>query len=148
MSSAVFVEVMGLFDELDVLYDKIAAVALDGMATGERRVLLERRERFARRFPTQGHELINDLAAEACPQELGGRLSHALANWLRISRAEAGRRIAEAEQLGPRQSLLGEPLPPILEATAAGQAEGEIGAEHITVIREFFHHLPDAVDAA
>jgi Domain of unknown function (DUF222) len=39
-------------------------------------------------------------------------------------------------------------LAPILEATAQGQADGEIGAEHIKVIREFFHHLPDSVGFA
>src|SRR3954470_10247907 len=98
MSSAVFEEVMGLFDELDVVYDKIQAAALDGLATGERRVLLQRRERFVRGFPSQGHQLINGMAAEATHQELGGRLSHALANWLRISRTEAARRIHEAEE--------------------------------------------------
>jgi hypothetical protein len=50
-----------------------------------------------------------------------------LANRLRISRAEAGRRIREADDLGPRQSVSGEPLPPRLEATGAAQRDGQIG---------------------
>jgi hypothetical protein len=147
MGSAVFDEHVMVYDDLDVALDKLDALSVDGLTTNERHVLLERRERVLRRLPGLGHELINGLAAEASHQELGGRLSHALANWLRISRAEAARRIHEAEELAPRRSLLGEPLEPVLTATAAGQRDGEIGTEHVRVIREFFHHLPDAVDA-
>ena len=38
-------------------------------------------------------------------------------------------------------------LPPALPATAAAQARGEIGADHVAVIRSFMNHLPAAVDA-
>ncbi len=65
---------------------------------------------------------------------------------LRISRGEAARRIHEANDLGPRQSVTGEPLPPRLEATAAAQRDGDIGAGHVAVIRGFWHRLPDFVD--
>ncbi len=40
----------------------------------------------------------------------------------------------------------GEPLPPVLEATAAAQRNGDLGAGHVAVIRSFFHRLPDFVD--
>jgi hypothetical protein len=53
--------------------------------------------------------------------------SHVLAYRQRISRGKAGRRIHEADDLGPRQSVIGEPLPPRLEATAAAQRDGQIG---------------------
>ena len=45
------------------------------------------------------------------PTELGGKLAPALANRLRITRAEASRRIHEAADLGERSALNGEPLP-------------------------------------
>jgi hypothetical protein len=90
--------------------------------------------------------LINLLAGQASDTELGGTLSGALANRLRISRAEASRRIHEADDLGPRQSITGEPLPPRLPATAAAQRAGEIGAAHVAVIRGFVHRLPQFVD--
>ena len=70
----------------------------------------------------------------------------ALANRLRISRAEASRRIHEAADLGERRALNGEPLPPVLPATAEAQRNGELGAGHVAVIRSFFHRLPDFVD--
>ncbi|WP_120312282.1 DUF222 domain-containing protein, partial [Mycobacterium mantenii] len=78
--------------------------------------------------------------------ELGGKLSWVLADRLHISRAEAGRRIAEAAELGPRRALSGEPLGPVLPATAAAQRDGAIGADHVAVIRRFFHQLPESVD--
>jgi hypothetical protein len=65
---------------------------------------------------------------------------------LRISRAEASRRIHEAEDLGERRALNGEPLPPVLSATAEAQRNGSIGAGHVAVIRSFVHRLPDFVD--
>ncbi len=59
---------------------------------------------------------------------------------------EASRRIAEAEDLGERRALTGEPLPAQLTATAAAQREGKIGREHIKEIQAFFKELSAAVD--
>jgi hypothetical protein len=69
-----------------------------------------------------------------------------LADRLRITKAEAGRRIAEAEDLGPRRSLTGAPLAALLTATAAAQCAGLIGDGHVKIIRSFFTHLPAEVD--
>ena len=77
---------------------------------------------------------------------MGGKLPSALADRLRISRAEASRRIHEAADLGERRALNGEPLEPVLPATAEAQRNGELGAGHVAVIRSFWHRLPDFVD--
>ena len=77
---------------------------------------------------------------------MGGKLSWALADRLHITRGEAGRRIADAADLGPRRALTGEPLEPLLPATAAVQRDGAIGVEHVAVIRRLFHQLPEFVD--
>ena len=69
--------------------------------------MLERLETVARRLPVPGHSVINQLVQQATPQELGGKLSHALADRLRISRGEANRRVAEAADLGPPYSATG-----------------------------------------
>ncbi len=69
-----------------------------------------------------------------------------LADRLPISRAEASRRVHEAADLGQRRALNGQALPPVLEATAAAQRDGDLGAGHVAVIRSFFHRLPDFVD--
>ena len=77
---------------------------------------------------------------------MGGKLAAALANRLRITRAEASRRIHEAADLGERTALNGEPLEPVLPATADAQRNGDLGAGHVAVIRSFWHRLPDFVD--
>jgi Domain of unknown function (DUF222) len=73
-------------------------------------------------------------------------LRSALADRLRITKADAGRRIAEAGDLGERRALTGEPLAPQLAATATGQRDGLVGDRHVKVIRNFFAHLPAEVD--
>jgi hypothetical protein len=111
-------------------------------------VLLERCERWRRRLPVPEHQLINQLARQATAEELGGKLSHKVAEWALISRAEASRRIKEATDLGPRQGLSEEPLAPMLAGTAAAQRQGQLGAGQVAVIRRFWHQLPSFVDIA
>jgi hypothetical protein len=55
--------------------------------------------------------------------------------------------IREAEQLGHRRAISGERLEPLLPTAAGKVRDGEIGAAHVTVIRDFFHQLPVAVPA-
>jgi hypothetical protein len=106
MSSVVFEQVRAVFDAI------AEHAGRDGgcWSTFELSEQLGRIETLGRMLPALGHELINRLGAEATAEELGGSLTHALANWLRISRAEGARRIGEAEDLGPRRALTGEPL--------------------------------------
>jgi hypothetical protein len=138
-----------IVERLDAFRDAVSGLlelSFDALTTPDCLALLTRLETEGRRLPVPGHALINQLARQADETELGGKLGHALANRLRISRGEAARRIHEAEDLGPRQSITGEVLPPRLEATAARQRSGDIGAGHIAVIRGFLHRLPDFVD--
>ncbi|EUA30759.1 hypothetical protein I552_9802 [Mycobacterium xenopi 3993] len=134
---------------LDALHEAVSGLvglSFDGLTTRQRFQLLERLERETRRLPVPRHELVNGIRQEAIPAEIGGKVSHALADRLRISRAEAARWIHEAEDLGQRRALTGEPLQPRLAAVAAGQRAGTIGAAHVAVIRTFLHHLPCWVD--
>ena len=87
----------------DVLHDAISSVlelSYDVLTTPECLALLERHELENRRLPQPGHALVNQVARQSDQTELGGKLAHALANRLRISRGEASRRIREAEDLG------------------------------------------------
>ena len=70
----------------------------------------DRLERVGRRLRAPQHTLINELHAQAGKEELGGTLREALANRLRIIKADAGQRIADAEDLGERRALTGEAL--------------------------------------
>lgn len=139
-------DIVEVFDALDADLERLCELSFDVFTTPERLRALERLERVARRPRTPQHTLTNQLGVQAGEDELGGTLRSALADRLRISKSEAGRRIAEAEDLGNRRALTGEPLAPVLPATAAAQREGLLGDEHVRVIRGFFAHLPVDVD--
>jgi hypothetical protein len=98
----------------DALHDAVSDVleaSSDVLTTPECLALLEHLETETRRLPAAGHALINQLARQGSETELGGKLSQALADRLRISRGEASRRIHEAADLGERKAVTGEPLP-------------------------------------
>ena len=140
-------EVVEVFDALRAGLKRALDLRCDALTTPEHLALLESCEWIRRCLPAVEHPLINQLSAQADGSELGGKLAPALANRLRISRSEASRRVHEAEDLGERRALTGEPLEPVLPATAAAQRNGALGAGHVAVIRGFFHRLPDVVDA-
>ncbi len=137
---------MQRYDALHDAVSDVLEVSPDALTTPECLALLQRLETETRRLPAAGHPLINQLAQQVSDTELGGTLSQALANRLRINRAEASRRVHDADDLGPRRAITGEPLPPLLPATAAAQRDGQLGAAHVAVIRSFCHRLPDFVD--
>jgi hypothetical protein len=139
-------EIVEVLDALETDYKRALDLTFDVLTTPERLRVLERWEQMRRWQPAVEHVLINQLAEQADPTELGGKLGPVLADRLRISRAEASRRIHEAADLGERRALNGEPLAPVLPATAAAQHNGDLGAGHVAVIRSFFHRLPDFVD--
>ena len=139
-------EIVEAFDALEADLDRALELSFDALTTPERLVMLARCEVFRRRLPALEHPLINQISGQADATELGGKLPSALADRLRITRAEASRRIHEAAELGDRKAITGEPLPPLLTATAAAQRDGRIGSAHVAVIRGFVHRLPDFVD--
>src|ERR1700727_75386 len=139
-------EVVGVFDALRADFKRALDLRCDALTTPERLPLLQSCEEIRRLFPAVEHPLINQLSEQADATELGGTLAPALANRLRITRAEASRRIHEAADLGERRALNGEPLPAVLPPTAQAPRNGDLGAGHVAVIRGFWHRLPDFLD--
>src|SRR6202041_736930 len=139
-------EIVEVFDALEAAHKRARDLTFDVLTTPERLAVLENLEQMRRAQAALEHALINQLAEQADATELGGTLPSALADRLRISRAEASRRIHEAADLGQRRALNGEPLEPVLPATAEAQRNGELGAGHVAGIRSFWHRLPDFVD--
>jgi len=146
MRSSTREEVVEVFDALEANLKRALDLRFDALTTPERFALLQRSERVRRQLPAVEHPLINQIGEQADATELGGTLAAAIANRLRITRAEAARRIGEAADVGERKALNGEPLPPVLPATAEAQRNGTISAGHVAVIRSFWHRLPDVVD--
>jgi Domain of unknown function (DUF222) len=121
--------ITAVFDALDAAVDGVAALDFDALTTPEWLALLERTERVRRRLPVVEHPLINHLARQATAEELGGKLSHALAEWTLISRAEAARRIKGADDLGERRGLTGEPLAGWVDQATREQVEAKLAKE-------------------
>ena len=140
-------DIEAAYGKLDAAFEAVAALSYDVLTPTEKKNLLVRLEVHRRRQPALEHPLINQLAAQCTPETLGGTsLPDVLATALRISKDEAKRRIGEADELGVRNAMSGEPLEPRLPTTASAQSQGKIGAEHIKTILEFFTDLPTAVD--
>lgn len=146
MGSSSREEIVEVFDALKTDLDRLGELSFDVLTTPERLRVLDSLESAARRLRAPQHTLINQVGAQAGAEELGGTLRSVLADRLRITGAEAARRIGEAEDLGERRALTGEPLAPQLAATATAQRQGRIGDAHVRVIRGFLAHLPADVD--
>jgi hypothetical protein len=110
----------------------------------------------ARRARFQLLERIAELRACDAATHTGYRTSRRLIQDLwHLDAGEAGRLIADADVLTARTTLTGEPLPPVLPATAAAAADGLLGEHHLRVIRRAVEHLdraagidPDTLAAA
>lgn len=139
--------VLGALNAIDGALDVLTSTSLDGFTPAELLEVLTRLEVGSRRVPAVSHRVIHALSSQARPQELGDTTwNKLLAARLQISIEEAGRRTRDAEVLGPRTAITGEPLEPVWPNFAAAQADGLIGAEHLTITRKFFAKLPDTVD--
>src|ERR1700712_2628841 len=139
-------EIVEVFDASDDVQEREVELAFGVLTTPELMRAMNRQLRRERRSRVTRHRLINELVARASKEELGGTLAAALADQLRITKAEASRWIAEAEDLGERRAMSGEPLSAPLCATAAAQGDGLAGDGHVKVIRSFMSHLPAEVD--
>jgi hypothetical protein len=133
--------------QMETLQAQMNSLSIDAFTPLELLDLQQRRETLAWLQPVLDHTIYQRLRAECTPKELGASsYTKVLAARLRISEAEAFRRLKNAELLGPRTALTGEPLPPALPNVAAAQQKGLIGPEHVAEIKSFFRTLPPSVD--
>jgi hypothetical protein len=133
-------------DRFEAAQAELAALSFDALTGPEVLTAKDRLETVERRQAAVDHRLTKQLTSQASPVELGAKSwTDVLSNRLRIGR-DAARRLDEAEDLGPRTAMTGEVMQPLLPNTAAAQAGGTIGDEHVRIIRRFFADLPNAVD--
>jgi hypothetical protein len=143
-SIAVPDDVATALDELDAAATKIAGLNFGALAPAVRLRVLERMEASRRRQVAVGHDVIAGLADED-RADVGGPVHKVVADWLRISYAEACRRLRDAKQLSPRLTITGQELPPELPATAGAWREGMLDGQHVRVIQTFVRDLPEAI---
>ena len=94
-------------------------------------------------------ELIAELTTRNIAAEVGySSLAEVLRDVLRISPAEARRRINHAEAVTEVPLVSGGVVPAPLPATATALREGVLGAEHVEVITKVVRDLPPHASAA
>ncbi len=131
----------GAIDQIAQALDVLAGTDLAALEAGDLIRLAGRCENLARRQRV----LAGDIAVQVSRREagaLGGAPHKVLADWLRITPAEARRRATMAEPLAPRTALTGQCLPPRQPATADAWRAGDLDTEHVRVIQRFLAELP------
>ena len=140
-------DVEGAVAQIDAALDVLSSLDLSALSAGDLVRLAGRCETLVRRQAV----LRGDIALAVGRREaaeVGGAPLKVLADWLRISPAEARRRSAMAEPLAPRTTLTGESLPPRQPETAQAWREGALDVEHVRVIQRFLTELPVEVGPA
>jgi Domain of unknown function (DUF222) len=139
--------VQAAVERLRAARDEVMELSLDALTVPELLNLLRELEVDRRRQPVVEYRLIQTLRNRCEPIDVGAKnWSEVLQQRLRISTHDARRRLDEAGDLATRTAFTGEQLEPVLPNVAKRQAAGEIGAEHVRIIRAFFRDLPTAVD--
>ena len=127
-----------------------AILDLDWSVVSDERLLdrLRRIDRVERQIPAGRSAVLSEVKTRGLAEQHGCRTAAAfLRQLLNCSAAEAGSRLALADDLVPGRSLsTGEQLPPKLPALAAAVADGAVGAEHVRLIRHTMRRIPNTVD--
>ncbi|MBA0047572.1 HNH endonuclease signature motif containing protein [Mycobacteroides sp. LB1] len=125
----------------------LVAETFDELSCADKLTALADLEMIQRQLLSASHILTAGIVTYGSPVELGGMsYSEVIARRLHIGRGAARRRIADAQQLAPRRALTGERLEPVLPNVAEAFGRGEVGEEHVRIVRGFFDRLPVLVD--
>ena len=124
----------GFVAALDHLIGVVDDGGLDGF-DGLRLVgFLQRFERARNRTALVDHRALRVAGAVRLPETVGQPNLKTVLGWaLRLSPAEAGRRVRAAEQVGERVSVTGEHLEPLRPALAAAQRSGHASPEQLDI---------------
>jgi hypothetical protein len=132
---------------VDAAAEALGALDWDALPIRDRLEALDRLETVRRRTAATGLDLVGSVDRSG-DQALGGVAARVIADVVRISPAEARRRIRDAGQLQPRTTLTGDSLPPALPATAKAWDAGLLDVEHLRAIQTFIKDLPEDIHPA
>nr|MDQ2839019.1 HNH endonuclease [Actinomycetota bacterium]MDQ2959028.1 HNH endonuclease [Actinomycetota bacterium] len=130
----------------DSYLDQVSDGAPSALADADVLAEMRQLEMVSRRLAVAWHALIG----QAERRGLAGLLSMpsiaaVLQMMLRVSPAEAKRRVIAAQWCGPRVTMTGDPQGPLLPEVVAGQLAGVISAEQAQVIGTVLEKLPGTV---
>ncbi len=127
---------------LDAAVQALGGLDWESVTTRERLEALDRLETVRRRAGAASLDLLGSIDRSKDPA-LGCATAKTIADVLRITPAEARRRLRDTGQLHPRTSLTGQQLPPLLPATAKAWDAGLLDLEHLRTIQNFIRDLPE-----
>ncbi|HJQ00509.1 MAG TPA: DUF222 domain-containing protein [Jatrophihabitans sp.] len=129
--------------------EEIAAVSLSSLAEDELLAALRETERVRRQLEAFEHRLVAEVAERNLPGQVRDALDRGVAGGvLNLSPREAAQRVRHAHYLGPRITVTGERLEPLLPAAAAARAAGLISGGHVSVIIRTISKLPITLPVA
>mgnify|MGYP002737478117 CR=1 FL=1 len=131
----------------DSAVEGLGGLNWDAAPIRERLEALDRLETIRRRAAAASLDLVGSIDRAKDPA-LGGATAKVIADVVRITPAEARRRLRDTEQLKPRTNLTGEVLPPALPATAKAWDAGLLAIEHLRTIQKFIKQLPEDIHPA
>jgi Domain of unknown function (DUF222)/HNH endonuclease len=137
------------------MIDILEAGGLDQLDAAQKVAFWQRFEIFRNRLPLVDHRLITDAEASDLPGSYCfSTMARFLVRVLQLSHGEAASRVRAAATLGPRSTMLGEKLYPVLPRLAALQRDGEVTAEKVAIVERAMDRLsrpgldPEAVETA
>jgi Domain of unknown function (DUF222) len=131
-----------LNDAFGELLNGVETGGLDQLTAAEKISWWQEFERLRNRLSLIDHHLIanaeaSDLAGTYCFSSL----SMLLTRMLLLSPGEAASRVRAAAATGPRTSMLGERLEPLLPDLAAAQRDGAVSVEQVQIVERAMHRL-------
>lgn len=121
---------------LDGLVGAVEAGGLDHYDDSQLVTFMQSFERFRNRMVLVDHRVIAEGQSRGLADRMTqSSLSRLMVSALRISSAEAYRRVHAAEMVGARQSMTGEPLEPRYPVLAAAQRVGDVTPEQVHIIQ-------------
>jgi len=136
--------VAGVLSALDAAVEAVGALDWDSLPVLERLEALEHLETARRKQMACSYDITQSLH-RTNDGTVGRTLPRVIADVLRITPAEARRRLRDAAQLTGRTSLTGQQLPPVLPATAKAWSAGLLDLDHLRTIQRFTRELPTSL---
>ncbi len=120
-----------------------------GLSNDDIAEVLQRMETSLRKASAVGHRLAVETVERRIPEELGCRsVSDFLSGTLRISAADAARRVKGAKEVGTWHGADGRDMAEELPATAAAIRSGAIGPDHAAAVAKVMRKVPYGVGFA
>jgi hypothetical protein len=134
---------LGVLCRFRAVLDELAGTDLSPLAGDELLDFTREWESIKRAGAVIDLRTVAELESRHLAAERGVQNTKSLlVDVLRIDPREAGKRIKDARNVGPRRALTGEHLEPIYPQTAAAIETGEISVDHARVVADLFDHIP------